>query len=41
MIEIHELTKRYGDKTALNQLTLTIASGQIFGLLGHKGEIKR
>lgn len=37
MIEIHELTKRYGDKTALNQLTLTIASGQIFGLLGHNG----
>ncbi len=37
MIEIHELTKRYGDKTALNQLTLTIASRQIFGLLGHNG----
>lgn len=37
MIEIHELTKRYGDKTALNQLTLTIASGQIFGLLGNNG----
>ena len=37
MIEIHELTKRYGDKTALNQLTLTIASKQEFGLLGHNG----
>lgn len=37
MIEIHDLTKRYGDKTALNQLNLNIAPGQIFGLLGHNG----
>jgi len=37
MIEIHELTKRYGEKTALDQLTLTIAPGQIFGFLGHNG----
>ncbi|WP_048000847.1 ABC transporter ATP-binding protein [Lactiplantibacillus herbarum] len=37
MIEIHDLTKHYGHKTALDQLTLSIEPGQIFGFLGHNG----
>ncbi|ETY75173.1 ABC transporter ATP-binding protein [Lactiplantibacillus fabifermentans] len=37
MIEIHDLTKRYGNQLALNQLSLQIAPGQIFGFLGHNG----
>jgi ABC-2 type transport system ATP-binding protein len=38
-IAIHTtgLTKSYGESTALRNLDLTIASGEIFGLLGHNG----
>jgi ABC-2 type transport system ATP-binding protein len=32
-----KLTLRYGTKSAVNGLDLTIASGEIFGLLGHNG----
>ncbi|MCU6481816.1 ABC-2 type transport system ATP-binding protein [Arthrobacter silviterrae] len=31
------LTKRYGSHQALNELTLSVPSGEIFGLLGHNG----
>ncbi len=37
MIEIHDLTKRYGDFTAVDRLTLTAAAGEIFGFLGPNG----
>jgi ABC-2 type transport system ATP-binding protein len=37
MIEIHDLTKRYGDFTAVDHLTLTAARGEIFGFLGPNG----
>lgn len=37
MIEIEDLSKNYGKKTALKNLTLTIEPGQIFGFLGHNG----
>ncbi|HEX8411175.1 MAG TPA: ABC transporter ATP-binding protein [Thermoanaerobaculia bacterium] len=37
MIEIHDLTKRYGDFTAVDGLTLTAAPGEIFGFLGPNG----
>lgn len=37
MIEIEDLSKNYGKKTALKDLTLTIEPGQIFGFLGHNG----
>jgi ABC-2 type transport system ATP-binding protein len=37
MIELTELTKRYGEFTAVNQLSLTIRRGEIFGLLGPNG----
>jgi ABC-2 type transport system ATP-binding protein len=37
MIEIHGLTKRYGDFTAVDDLSLTAAAGGIFGFLGPNG----
>ena len=37
IIEIHNLTKKYGSFTAVNQLNLTINKGEIFGLLGPNG----
>jgi ABC-2 type transport system ATP-binding protein len=37
MIEIHDLTKRYGDFTAVDRLTLRAAPGEIFGFLGPNG----
>jgi ABC-2 type transport system ATP-binding protein len=37
MIEIHDLTKRYGDFTAVDGLTLTAVAGEIFGFLGPNG----
>jgi ABC-2 type transport system ATP-binding protein len=37
MIDIEHLSKRYQDIQALNDLTLQITSGEIFGLLGPNG----
>ncbi|HEX8619734.1 MAG TPA: ABC transporter ATP-binding protein [Thermoanaerobaculia bacterium] len=37
MIEIDDLTKRYGDFTAVDRLTLRADAGQIFGFLGPNG----
>ncbi len=37
MIEIHNLTKKYGDFTAVDDLSLTVARGEIFGFLGPNG----
>ena len=37
MIEIRDLTKRYGDFTAVDGLTLDAAAGEIFGFLGPNG----
>ena len=37
MIEISNLTKRYGNITAVSDLNLTIPSGQFFGFLGPNG----
>jgi ABC-2 type transport system ATP-binding protein len=36
-IEISHLTKQYGEKTAVNDLNLTIRRGEVFGLLGPNG----
>jgi ABC-type multidrug transport system ATPase subunit len=36
-IHTHGLSKLYGDNVALRNLDLTIARGEIFGLLGHNG----
>lgn len=37
MIEFKNISKNYGEKQALKDLTLTIQSGEIFGFLGHNG----
>ncbi|MEV7116692.1 ABC transporter ATP-binding protein [Streptomyces anulatus] len=37
MIEIMELTKRYGDVTAVNGLSFTVGAGRVTGLLGPGG----
>ena len=37
MIELCELTKRYGDKTAVDSLTLAIRPGRVTGFLGPNG----
>ena len=37
MLEIHELTKRYGDVVALDGATFSAAPGRIVGFLGPNG----
>ena len=37
MITIDSLTRRFGDVTAVDSLTLTIGEGEVFGLLGPNG----
>lgn len=37
MIELHELTKNYGDVRALDALSLSIGEGEIFGYIGPNG----
>ncbi len=37
MIEIEGLTRRFGEVTAVDGLTLTIGEGEVFGLLGPNG----
>src|ERR1700744_4346343 len=37
MIEVRGLTKRYGAKTAVDNLTFSIESGQVTGFLGPNG----
>ncbi|MGG5372796.1 ABC transporter ATP-binding protein [Enterococcus sp. AZ196] len=37
MIELNGVTKVYGEKKALDNLSLTIKAGEIFGFLGHNG----
>ena len=34
MIEINHLVKKYGDHIAVNDLSLNIESGKIYGFLG-------
>ncbi|HYV96552.1 MAG TPA: ABC transporter ATP-binding protein [Gemmatimonadaceae bacterium] len=36
-IEIKELTREFGDVTAVNRLTLSVAPGELFGLVGPDG----
>jgi ABC-2 type transport system ATP-binding protein len=40
VIETHKLTKRYGPKTAVDGLDLTLEKGEVFGLLGPNGSGK-
>lgn len=37
MLKIEHLTKTYGDKKAVDDLSLHIQSGEIFGFIGHNG----
>lgn len=37
MIQFDNVTKKYGDKKALDQVNFTIREGEIFGLIGHNG----
>jgi len=37
MLDIQHLTKVYGEKKAVDDLTLHIASGEIYGFIGHNG----
>ncbi len=40
MIEVQHLTKRYGDLTAVSDISFSVASGQILGFLGPNGSGK-
>ncbi|MCS7197622.1 MAG: ABC transporter ATP-binding protein [Candidatus Bipolaricaulota bacterium] len=40
VIETHNLTKRYGDIVAVDNLNLTIRAGEVFGILGPNGSGK-
>ena len=37
MLKINNLTKTFGDKKAVDNLTLHINSGEIYGFIGHNG----
>ena len=37
MLNIQHLTKTFGDKKAVDDLTLHIAPGEIYGFIGHNG----
>ncbi|GAA1669528.1 daunorubicin resistance protein DrrA family ABC transporter ATP-binding protein [Kribbella yunnanensis] len=37
MIEVEQLSKRYGDTLALSSVDLSVGAGQVLGLIGHNG----
>src|ERR1035437_3043714 len=37
MIDVHGLTKKFGDITAVENLTFTVDEGEVLGLLGPNG----
>ena len=37
MLKVENVTKKYGDLTAVNNLSFTVNDGEIFGLLGLNG----
>lgn len=37
MLKIEHLTKKYGEKVAVDDLSLDIAAGEIYGFIGHNG----
>jgi ABC-2 type transport system ATP-binding protein len=40
ILETHDLTKTYGDVTAVNKVTISVEKGALFGLLGPNGSGK-
>ena len=41
VIEVSHLTKQYGNHLAVDDVSFTVADGQICGLLGPNGAVKR
>ena len=39
-VDVRQLTHAYGDRVALDALTLSVAAGEIFGVLGPNGSGK-
>lgn len=37
MIQLHKVTKKFGERAAVDALTLRVPAGDIYGLLGHNG----
>ena len=37
MIDVHELTKRFGDHLAIDRISFQVAAGEVVGLLGPNG----
>ena len=37
ILEVNKVVKKYGDYTALNEVSLTVPKGSIYGLLGPNG----
>jgi ABC-2 type transport system ATP-binding protein len=37
LIQTHELVKRFGEKTAVDQVTFQVSAGEVFGFLGPNG----
>src|SRR5437762_4910542 len=37
MIELNQLSKKFGQRLAVDELTVAIPAGEIYGLLGHNG----
>ena len=37
MIEIREVTKKYGKFTAVDKLSMTVDKGSVYGLVGYNG----
>ena len=37
MIELANVHKRFGQRVAVDDLTLRVPTGEIYGLLGHNG----
>ena len=37
MLKIENLTKRYGDKKAVDNVSLHIKAGELYGFIGHNG----
>lgn len=37
MVEIKKVTKKYGDKTAINNISFNVNDGEVFAFIGHNG----